>query len=451
MVKNAKILIVDDEEAVRYLWSTLLRKEGFTVFETATTEQAFQIISEEKLDLVLADLKIDRRTGIDILKKTKETDSSTEVVIVTGYGSVATAVEAMHHGAFTYLTKPVDPGHLVITLQKAYERRALFLEVHELKSQLIKQYGFEHIVAESHGMRKVIELAKRVTLSDATILIQGESGTGKELIARAIHYHGNRKTFPFVAVNCAAIPETLLESELFGHVKGSFTGAVSNKVGMFEEANAGTLVLDEIADMPMSLQSKLLRVIQEGEIHRIGDNKNLPIDVRIIAITNKDLQQQVAEGKFREDLYYRLNVIKLFIPPLRERKEDILPIAHRTLEIQAKKLNKSELKLSPRAVQMMYSSPWVGNVRELENTIERASILSTDNIIDLKDLQPIYGADSAVPPSYDNKTLDEVEKEIIIFTLKKFNNNQSEVARRLGIGRNTLWRKMKIYSLNTPD
>lgn len=448
MSKYPQLLIVDDDEAVRYLWSAILKKEGYDVLEAATSEQAFEIIEREHLDLIIADLKIDSRTGIDILKKAKLVMSSTEVVVVTGYGSIATAVEAMHHGAFTYLTKPVDPGHLVLTIQKAYERRSLFLEVKHLKAQLSDQYGFENVIAESQSMRKVVELARRIAESDATILIRGESGTGKELIARCIHQLSNRRGKSFLAVNCSAIPETLLEGELFGHIKGSFTGAFVNKTGLFEEANGGTLVLDEIGDMPLTLQAKLLRVLQEGEIRRLGDNKSIHVDVRIMAITNKDIPSLVTEGKFREDLFFRLNVIQLRIPPLRNRKEDILPLAQHFLRTHENRVNKTDIRISPRAATALVNQRWLGNVRELENTIERATILCSNNTVDIQDLLPVYFADEVeMQPSFDNKTLEEIEKDAILYTLKKNANNQSETARRLGIGRNTLWRKMKLFGM----
>ena len=447
MRRQPKLLLVDDEDSIRYLWSVLLKKEGYDVVEVSTSQRAFEVIDEDPPDLVLADLKIDNHSGLDIMKRAKQRSGTTEVVIVTGYGSIASAVEATHEGAFTYLTKPVDPGHLLLTLQKAYERRSLFLEVKSLKSQLDDQYGFEKIVAESPAMRNVITLAKRVAASDATVLIQGESGTGKELLAHCIHRLSTRKSNPFIVINCSAIPEHLLESELFGHVKGSFTGAVADKIGLFEEAHCGSLMLDEIGEMPHILQSKLLRVIQEGEIRRVGDNRKIPIDVRVIAVTNRDLKQLVAENKFREDLFYRLNVIEIEVPPLRNRKDDILPLAQHFLETYAQKMNKPHLRFDQHLAQELCEAPWTGNVRELENAVQRAAILCTNDTIQMADLSPVY-PDTMLQPSFENKTLEEIELDVIRYTLKKCDNNQSETAKKLGIGRNTLWRKMKIYNVD---
>ena len=445
--KQPRLLLVDDEDSIRFLWSVLLKKEGYDVIEASTSQHAFEIIDEEPPDLILADLKIDNHSGIDIMKRAKQRSGTTEIVIVTGYGSIASAVEAMHEGAFTYLTKPVDTGHLILTIQKAYEHRSLFLEVKSLKTQLDDQYGFERIVAESPAMRNVITLARRVAASDATVLIQGESGTGKELLAHCIHRLSDRKAHPFIAINCSAIPEHLLESELFGHVKGSFTGAVADKLGLFEEAHCGSLLLDEIGEMPLALQAKLLRVIQEGEIRRIGDNRNIPIDVRVIAVTNRDLKQRVAENKFREDLFYRLNVIQIEVPPLRFRKDDILPLAQYFLETFSKKMNRPNLRFAQHLGEELCQAPWIGNVRELENAVQRAAILCANDTIEISDLSPMY-QDTTAQPSFENKTLEEIEMDVIKYTLKKCNNNQSETAKKLGIGRNTLWRKMKLHKVN---
>lgn len=450
MRKQPVVLVVDDDDVQRHAWGMILQKEGLHVLSSSTSKGAFQLIEDEMPDVVLADLKIDEHTGIDILQRSKQKIPNSEVIIITGYGTITSAVEAMQLGAYTYLSKPVEPSHLVHTVQQAFERKSLYHQLRNLKSRLDAQYGFDMIVANSTVMRKTIDLAQRIATSNAPILITGESGTGKEVFARCIHQLSDRKDGPLVSINCSAIPEQLLESELFGHVKGSFTGAYSTKIGLIEEADNGTLILDEIGDMPLQLQAKLLRVIQEGELRRVGETRSIPVDFRLIAITNRDLRSLIAKSAFREDLFYRLNVFSLQIPALRSRKEDILPLAQEFLTRFATQFNRPSLQFSPAAAIQLQKEPWLGNVRELENTVQRAVILCASDLIDASDLTPVF-QETPETTTFIGKTLEEIEAEAIRQTLKHCKQNQTEAAKRLGIGRNTLWRKLKEYHINPEE
>ena len=446
------ILIVDDEESMRITLSMLLKSEGYNVSIASGGEDALRTIHTGKsYDLVITDLKMDKIDGINVLEATKEFNPSAEVLMLTAYGTVDSAVEAMRLGAFDYISKPFESDELLLTVEKALERKSLLKELKFLRKEIKGRYGIKNIIGKSKEMRAVMEMIHRVAETDVTVLIEGESGVGKELVARAIHSESSRCNKPFIPINCGAIPETLLESELFGHVKGSFTGASFNRKGLFEEADKGTLLLDEIALAPVMTQIKLLRVLEERSIKRIGDNNPHEIDVRLIAATNKKLAAAVEDGSFREDLYYRLNVIVLTIPPLRERKEDILTLCEHFLSVYNKKNNKDITTISNEAMDLLVSYHWPGNVRELENTIEGAIVLTKDKEITPNDLPAQMRQkmeSSFINGKVNGKTLEEIEKDYIVHTLKNNTWNQAAVSKKLGIGRNTLWRKMKRYNIS---
>jgi DNA-binding NtrC family response regulator len=455
MAKRPLILVVEDEEWARKFLRELLEKESYRVDDAADGAQAIKKMGEGLYDLVITDLKMEGYDGIDVLKAAKSHSYDPEVLLVTAYGTVESAIEAIKLGAFDYLTKPLDSNRLIVTVGQALDKRRLKGEVENLRSQVGERYSRKKIIAASSKMKKVLELVELVSGTDSTVLIEGESGTGKELVARAIHFSGTRAKRPFIAVNCGALPEPLLESELFGHVKGSFTGAIRDKKGLFEEADGGTLLLDEIGDMPSPIQVKLLRVLQEGEIRRVGGNSNISVDVRIIASTNRKLSALVEEGEFREDLFYRLNVIPITIPPLRERRDDIAPLINHFVGVYKGKLKKDVEGFSPEALEILLNHDWPGNIRELENVVERAMTLGSYTLISSSDLTKIFylgksPSKSTEPESDDfnlHKAHEMLEREYILKALKKNDWNQSQAAKDLGIDRSSLWRKMKEYGI----
>jgi len=394
--------------------------------------------------------------GLEVLRLARARPYEPEVLVVTAYGTIDSAVEAVKAGAFDYLTKPVATQKLLLTVDRAVERRALRNEVSALRREVGERYSSEGLVAVSPGMRRVLELVEMVSATDSAVLIQGESGTGKELVARSIHFRGARAARPFIAINCAALPEALLESELFGYAKGAFTGAATEKKGLFEDADGGTLLLDEIGDMPLLLQGKLLRVLQEGEIRRVGSTTVRRVDVRILASTNRNLTELVREAEFREDLFYRLNVIPLVIPPLRDRREDIVPLCRHFLAASARKLGRQAQSLSPEALKSVMAHEWPGNVRELENMIERAVTLSSSPVISAEEFRVIFTlgdaaarAPASPPSSAGEPTIRGAEREAILRALREADGNQTRAAEALGMGRNTLWRKMKKYGIES--
>jgi two-component system response regulator HydG len=396
-------------------------------------------------------------SGIEALEKIKAYNPSIPVIIMTAYSSVPSAVEALKAGAYDYLIKPLDFDVLKLTIERAREHAGLKAENMLLKSKLSGDLDLVNIIGRSKAMKALIDMVAMVAPTDATVLITGESGTGKELIARALHFNSPRKEKPLVAVNCAAITETLLESELFGHEKGAFTGAEKRHEGRFMQADGGTIFLDEISETASTMQAKLLRVLQEKEIARVGGEQVLPVDVRVVAATNRDLEAEVAAGRFREDLYYRLNVVHLAVPPLRDRLDDIPLLAQHFLETFASRNRKTVKGLTPLAMDMLLNHPWPGNVRELENTVERAVILSTGEHITEKQLplnmvkgySEIKGLQTAAAPTTDGtRSLEDIEKDAILTTLEATGNNKSEAARRLGITRKTLHNKMKAYGMS---
>ena len=376
-----QILVVDDEKGMREFLKIMLEKSGASVDSSESGEDAVRKIEQKSYDLVICDLKMPRVSGLEVLRRSKEVNPEAPVIMITAFGSAESAVEAMKLGAYDYITKPFKVDEMEFVINKALEKARLLEENIQLKKELKSRYGFHQLIGFSEPMRKIYELIRQVSATKSNVLISGESGTGKELVAKAIHYNSGRRSNPFVIVNCASIPETLLESEMFGHTRGAFTGAYQAKRGMFELADQGTIFLDEIADMPLSLQAKLLRVIEDQSFRRVGGEEEIKVDVRILAATNRDIEKESKEGKFRDDLYYRLNVIRVHIPSLRERKEDIPILATHFLEKYAAELQKPIKKISIEAEQALLRYNWPGNVRELENVIERAVSLEKCEVV----------------------------------------------------------------------
>lgn len=454
MFKNS-ILLVEDDDSLRVTQSMYLEREGFEVTAVGSSGEALSRIANNQYHAVVTDLRLDEVDGLEVLAAVKEKSPETEVILITGFGSVDTAVEAMKAGAYDYLTKPVDPDDLVLTLKKAFERRQLRRQVAYLQKEVAQQAGIGHIVAVSREMQRIMKSIQQVAQNDATVLIEGESGTGKELMARYIHHSGLRASGPFVAINCGALPENLLESELFGHVKGAFTGAIKDKKGLFEVADGGTLFLDEIGETSPSFQVKLLRVLEDGTFRRVGGTSEHKVNVRIIAASNKDLASMVPQGQFRRDLYYRLKVIPLYLPPLRKRVADIKSLAEHFVSHYGNRMGRRHSSLSAAAIKRLEEHTWPGNVRELENAIERALIFCQGEEIQPSDLPleacmpPVEGFESA--ETSDDMSMETMELAHIRKVLENCQWNRSRAARELGIGYNTLWRKMKKYGIKQPE
>jgi len=441
------ILVVEDEPKMRRVLELNLSEDGYTVLPVPDAEAGLNLLRREKVDLVLTDIKLPGMDGLEFLQAVKRTNAAIPVVVMTAYGTVETAVEAMKAGASDYVLKPFSLEEMKLILHKELEVRRLREENVSLREALGQRYEFKNIVARSPKMQEVLATVERVAPSNSTVLLGGESGVGKDLIARAIHEHSRRGAGPFLKINCTAIPENLLESELFGYEKGAFTGAVSSKPGKFELADKGTIFLDEIGDVPGTIQVKLLRVLQDREFEHLGGTKTLKVDVRVVAATNQDLRAALEEGTFREDLYYRLNVVPINIPPLRERKEDIPYLIDHFVAQFARVSGKPITGITPAAQKLLMDFPWPGNVRELENIIERAVALSTGSVLDAADirldLSPAKpsGGDAAdatalFPPS--GMTLEQFEDEIIKEALRRAHGNKSQAARLLGLSRNAL-------------
>ena len=445
------ILIVEDEPKMRRLLELNLGEEGFTTHTAADAESGLKILNREKIDLIVTDLKLPGMNGLEFLQAIKRTDAALPVVIMTAHGSVETAVEAMKMGASDYVLKPFSLAEMVVVVRKELDARNLREENRSLREALGQRYEYANVIAKSAKMQEVLGLVERVAPSNSTVLLGGESGVGKDLIARAIHEHSNRAKGPFIKINSTAIPENLLESELFGYEKGAFSGATAAKPGKFELADKGTLFLDEIGDVPPAIQVKLLRVLQEREFERLGGTKTLKVDVRLIAATNRDLRAALEDGTFREDLYYRLNVVAIDIPPLRERKEDVPPLVDFFLARFARDSGKPAKQISPAALDLLMNFHWPGNVRELENTIERAVTLSSRSIIDAADirLDQRSPASQISPVLPDGMTLEKWEQEIIREALRRANGNKSQAARALGLSRNAL--RYRLSQMGLPD
>jgi len=439
-----KILVIDDEQSIRRMLIRVLSSEGFIVKEAVNGLEALKRLREENYSLVLLDLKMPILNGIETLKKIKDNDSNLPVIMMSAYGSISEAVEAMKLGALDYLVKPFDIEELKIIVERAIKEYALKVENIYYREEEEKRFNFDEIIGKSNSINKVLEMVKSVSPTTATVLITGESGTGKELIARAIHKNSLRKNSPFVVVNCVAFSPNLLESELFGHEKGSFTGAIARRIGRFEMANGGTIFLDEIGEMDITIQTKLLRVLQEREFERVGSSRTIKVDVRILSATNKDLKKEIEERRFREDLFYRLNVFNLDVPPLRERKEDIPLIVGHFISKYNKILNKKVKKISTKAMELLLDYNYPGNIRELENIVERSMIMAKDEIIDEKYFNFIS------TETYVKKkgTLKETEKGLIIKYLIQNKSNRTKTAEILGISRRSLQSKIKKYQIN---
>ncbi|NTW57842.1 MAG: sigma-54-dependent Fis family transcriptional regulator [Nitrospirae bacterium] len=449
-MKKPSILLIDDDPSLRRVIEYSLVESGYSVLPAASGEEGLALFQKGPCDAVITDITMPGMSGLDVLAKVRQADLNVPVIIITAYGTIESAVSAMKQGAFDYITKPFNRDELRITLERALKMRRLEKENVRLRAEVIDRYRFDAIVGNSEKLREVIALAGRVAPSDATVLVTGESGTGKELLARGIHYSSGRSEGPFVAVNCAAIPENLIESELFGHVKGAFTGAVRDREGKFELADGGTIFLDEIGDLRVDLQAKILRTLQERTVDRVGGVKQIDVDVRVIAATNKDLEREVREGNFREDLYYRLSVVTLQMPPLRDRKDDIPVLAEHFL----RKFSPGPVvRLAPDALAILSAYGWPGNVRELENVMERASILKRGDTITREDLPEKLsrkaGGASEVLLNLpeDGLSLEELEKDLIIKALEKHKGNQTRAAEYLRITRPTLIYRMEKYGL----
>ncbi len=445
---NTRILVVDDERVIQEGCKRVLANSNYLVETIGDGEAALEMVSNESFDLVLLDLKLPGLGGMEVLRLLKEKDPQVEIVMITGYPSIEGAVEAIKLGAYDYLPKPFSPDQLRLTVKRALERKKLLLENEYLHRELKAKCEREVIIGESKVMQRIYEMVKKVAPTDSTVLLYGESGTGKELIARAIHNYSLRKDKEFVPVDCSSLVETLLESELFGHVKGSFTGAIQTKHGSFELANGGTFFFDEISNLSLNIQAKLLRVLQEREIKPVGGTKRIKVDVRIIAATNRELRKAVASGTFREDLFYRLNVVPITLPPLRERKEDVPLLAHHFLSLYNKKRKKPLLDISPEVMTSLLEYDWPGHGSELYNTIERALVLADNEIILPRDL-PWYirNQEKKEDKGEKYKTLEGVEKEHIQRVLQASDYQRGEAAKILGIDRKTLYYKIKRYGL----
>ena len=450
-----RVLVVDDEENFRHILSVILKKERYEVETASNGEEALQRISDTTFDQVLCDIRMPGMDGLDFLKEVRKTEADANVIMMSAYGTLDTAVEAMKLGAYDYISKPFKADEIILTLKKAEERERLRKENELLRKEVKKEYSFDNIVSKNEKMQSIFEVVRKVAQYKSTILITGESGTGKEVVARALHYHSDRSQLPFMPVNCGAIPENLLESELFGHSKGAFTDAIRMKKGLFEEADGGTLFLDEIGELPPQLQVKLLRVLQDGEIRRVGEAKAIQIDVRIVAATVKDLVKEVNEGRFRDDLFYRLNVVPVHIPPLRERKEDIPLLVTHFIKKQSQSLGKNVTGIDPKALEVLINYKWYGNVRELENTIERAIVLADGESIELQNLpldiqnfQERVEVTSLSEEEYSIKRASKaLETTLIRRALKKTKGNHTHAARLLEISHRALLYKIKEYGI----
>lgn len=449
-MKKPLILLIDDDDSLRRVMEFSLTEAGYLVQTAASGEEGLRLLEQETPSVVITDITMPGISGMDVLRKIRGSDAAIPVIVITAYGTIESAVEAMKQGAFDYITKPFNRDELKLTIERALTMNRLARENRELRAEIKGRYSFDNIIGTSESLRNVLDMAGRAAPSDATVFITGESGTGKELIARGIHHNSQRAAGPFVAVNCAAIPEGLIESELFGHVKGAFTGAVRDREGKFEQADKGTIFLDEIAELRIDLQAKILRVLQEREVERVGGGRPIRVDARIIAATNRDIEQAVKEGAVREDLYYRLSVITLHMPPLRERREDIPLLVGYFI----RKFNGgADVTVTPDAMAAITSYGWPGNVRELENVIERASVLKRGSVITLSELpEKLKGGKASVEGIILNLpdggiSLEDLEKGLIIKALEKFKGNQTRAAEYLGITRPTLIYRMEKYGL----
>jgi len=448
---SGKILVVDDEQSMCDFMEIMLKKEGYHVDTSISGFEAVQKASSDSYDLIIADLMMPEMSGLDLLKRIKKNKPNQDFIVMTAFASVDSAIEAMKHGALDYITKPFKVDEIKLVIEKSVSRKKLKNENELLKRQLRKDFSFDNFIGQAEGVINLKVLARKISATDSTVLIRGESGTGKDLIARAIHASSSRASGPFIAINCAALPETLLESELFGYKRGAFTGAIKDKDGLFKVAEGGTLFLDEVGNTSHAIQMKLLRVLEDKTITPVGDTKPLEVDVRLISATNADLEEEVKAGRFRSDLFYRLNVIPLQLPALRERAEDIPILANYFINKYCQRSNLNLKTISPEAMEVLHKYEWPGNVRELENSMERTVLLSKGDVIEVSDLpqkiaegksRPVVSANMPETP-----TLESIEKAYIYYVMKQTRGKKSRAARILGIDNSTLYRKLERYKL----
>ena len=448
---SGKILVVDDDRNLLELLRIRLESANYEVITAIKEEEAIEAVKNQVFDLSIVDLQLLRQDGISLMEEVHLILPEMPVIILTAYGSIESAVEAMKRGAYSYLTKPFDPQDLLLQIERALENRRLNVEIKRLKELLEERYNFANIVARSEKMKRVLEMVSQIAKTESTVYIHGESGTGKELIAKAIHLTSERKNKPFVAINCAALPESLMESELFGHEKGAFTGAVRSTKGLFTQAHEGTLFLDEIGDMPLSIQAKLLRALQERQFYPIGSEKPVEVDVRVIVATQKDLEGHVKQGLFREDLFYRIHVIPIHLPPLRERREDIPPLIEHFLEKFSQQMKKEVKGVTPQAIQKLMLHEWPGNVRELENTVEYAVVMTQQDTITEDFLLQTKGGISKEPLKPLKEARDAYEKAYLIHLLEICEGNVSKAAKLAGKYRADFYDLLKKHNLKSED
>ncbi len=458
-MENKRVLIIDDEENMRYMLQLTLEEERYEVELACDGLEGIEKVHQSHFDFVICDIKMPKASGLEVLASVIESSPNIPVIMISAFGTVDTAIEAMKRGAYDYIMKPFKQDEVLLTLKKAEERERLRLENLFLRQEVEKKYRFENIIGKSAPMQEIFRKIEKIANYKTTVLITGESGTGKELVAKAIHYAGNRKEGPFIAVNCGAIPHELLESELFGHVKGAFTGAISHHPGLILQANRGTLFLDEIGELPLTLQVKLLRFLQEGEVRKVGDTRTVSLDVRVIAATSRNMEKAIAQNLFREDLFYRLNVVPLHLPPLRERREDIALLVRHFLKKYTQEMDKEIHDIAPDAMKLLLEYEWKGNVRELENLLERAIVMTEENIITTEYLpDELFHTPSQImlkiPESRISlkKVLKEIielaEKVLISRALQQTDNNRTQAAKLLEISHRALMYKLKEYKLS---
>ncbi|WP_310141475.1 sigma-54-dependent transcriptional regulator [Pedobacter africanus] len=442
------VLIIDDEQKISSLLARIIELEGFKVFQAATGKEGLKILAAQEVYVVLSDVKLPDINGVELVKEIKKVKPYAEVINLTAFGTIADGVMAMRNGAFDYITKGDDNDKIIPLVYRALDKAKLQYRVNELENRVAKKYSFEGILGQSKAILAAVDLARKVASTDTTVLLLGETGTGKEVFAQAIHYESPRKMKPFVAVNCSGFSHELLESELFGHKQGAFTGAVKDKKGLFEEANEGTIFLDEIGEMNLDLQAKLLRVLENQTFIKVGDTQTTRINVRIIAATNRDLKTESEAGKFRLDLYYRLSVFSIELPPLSQRRTDILPIAKHYLKEFSAKVNKPDFKMDESFAALLMKHAWKGNIRELKNVMERVAILADGQELSSSLLPYEFHIGGQIPEA-DALKMETVEKQHIIKVLKYTRGNKTETARLLGIGLTTLYRKIEELKIST--
>jgi len=446
-----RILVIDDEQKINHLLTRLLSREGYEVQQAFTGQQALKMIEIDPPEVVLCDVRLPDISGVELCRLIKEKHSLVEVILLTAYGNIQDGVQAMKNGAFDYLLKGDDNDKIIPLIQRAFEKIAMAMRLSRLEAQIEVEKGFDGIIAHAPAMQQCLEYARKVAPTDTAVLLQGETGTGKEIFARAIHQASLRNKRNFIAVNCAAIPRELIESELFGHTAGAFTGAIKTKKGLIEEADQGTLFLDEIGEMPIEMQAKLLRVLETGEYVRLGDHRIERVNVRIISATHRNLQEEIAKGRFREDLYYRISTFQIHLPPLRERKEDIIPLAEYFISYFSKKLNRHITQVDQSFRDCLLKYHWKGNIRELKNIIERSIIIDVDHVLSKDDLPPdlVHQAEQIPLSQLSAFDLASAEKIHIQKVLNYTRGNKTEAARLLNIALTTLYRKIELYHIET--